>query len=87
MAYKKTLKKIRMDEQFKNSEIIEKVPLFSCLTNKQKYALSNTIKIMIFAQGEIIFRSGDDAHTMYIISDGNVAISIDGKKDLSLKSG
>ena len=78
---------MRMDEQFKNSETIEKVPLFSCLTNKQKYALSNTIKILIFNPGEAIFRAGDDAKALYIISDGHVSIEIKGKKDLQLHTG
>ena len=73
---------MRMDEQFENSETIEKVPLFSCLTNKQKYSLSNTIKILIFNPGEAIFRAGDDAKALYIISDGHVSIEIKGKKDL-----
>ena len=42
---------MRMEEHYKNNEAIEKVPLFSCLTNKQKYALSNTIKILMFNPG------------------------------------
>lgn len=65
---------MRMEEQYQNSEAIEKVPLFSCLTNKQKYALSNTIKIMVFNPGEVIFHQGDDAQALYIISEGNVKI-------------
>ncbi len=87
LIYKKTLKKMRMEEQYKNSETIEKVPLFSCLTNKQKFALSNTIKIMMFNPGEVIFRAGDDAQAMYIISEGNIKIEIVGKKDIELHSG
>jgi CRP-like cAMP-binding protein len=76
LVYKKTLKKMRIEEQLKNSETIEKVPLFSCLTNKQKHALSNTIKISVFNAGEVIFRTGDDAQVMFIISEGHVRISI-----------
>ena len=76
-----------MDEQYKNLQAIEKVPLFSCLTNKQKHALSNTIKIMLFNAGETIFWEGDDAQALYIISEGHVRISIQGKKDIELNAG
>lgn len=37
---------------------------------------------MMFNPGEIIFRGGDDAQAMYIISEGNVKIEIIGKQDI-----
>lgn len=78
---------MKLQEYSNNVESIKKVPLFSCLTNKQKYALSNTIKIIRFNIGEVIFSAGDDAQAMYIISEGNVAIEIPGKNVISLKQG
>lgn len=42
---------------------------------------------MMFNPGEVIFRAGDDAQAMYIISEGNVKIEIVGKKDIELHSG
>ena len=74
VIYKKTLKKMRLQEQSKSLETIQKVPLFSCLTNKQIFALSSTIKIVNFNLGQTIFKIGDDAQTMYIISEGKVKI-------------
>ena len=41
----------------------------------------------MFNPGETIFRVGDDAQAMYIISDGHVSISIKGKKDIQLHTG
>lgn len=42
---------------------------------------------MLFNPGETIFKADDDAQALYIISDGNVRISIPGKKDIDLHSG
>ena len=53
--YKKTLQKMRLEEEKRNLLTIEKVPLFSCLTNKQKFSLTSAIKEMRFAEGERIF--------------------------------
>lgn len=39
---------------------------------------------MVFGDGDTIFSSGDDAQTMYIISEGKVRIEITGKKDILL---
>lgn len=43
--------------------------------------------MVVFHPGEYIFKSGDDAQTMYIISEGNVKIEIVGKNDIELMSG
>lgn len=42
---------------------------------------------MAFAAGERIFRAGDDAQSMYIISEGTVRIQIEGKNDITLIAG
>lgn len=76
-----------MEEYSRNIETIQKVPLFSFLTNKQKSALSNTIKVIVFAEGDAIFKAGDDAQAMYIISEGSLKIEIPGKKDIILSAG
>lgn len=61
--------------------------MFSSLTNKQKYTLASTIKVMVFQQDEIIFEAGDDAQAMYIILEGSIKIEIEGKNDILLNSG
>jgi CRP-like cAMP-binding protein len=42
---------------------------------------------MVFTTGECIFRAGDDAQSMYIISEGTVRIQIEGKNDITLVAG
>jgi len=42
---------------------------------------------VVFKNGEIIFRKGDDAQTIYIIAEGTVKIQITNKKDIILNAG
>ncbi len=53
--YKSILKHLKEIEYTRNKDLIEKIGLFHCLTNKQKYTLSNSIKEASFKAGEIIF--------------------------------
>ena len=48
--------------------------MFSSLTNKQKHMLANTIKVVVFHPQDMIFRAGDDAQTMFIITEGSIRI-------------
>lgn len=43
--------------------------------------------MVVFNQGDYIFKEGDDAQAMYIISEGNVKIEIAGKNDIQLLPG
>lgn len=61
--------------------------MFSSLTNKQKHTLANTIKIVVFPPEQLIFRAGDDAHALFIISEGSIRIQIEGKQDILLNAG
>jgi CRP-like cAMP-binding protein len=85
--YRKTLHKMKMEEAAKNAEAIRAVPMFSSLTNKQKHLLANTIKVVVFHADEVVFRAGDDAQAMYIITEGNIKIEIEGKQDILLNAG
>lgn len=66
--YQKSLQKMKMEEYIKHKEMIEKVSLFQCLTNKQKFSLANAIKDVSYGDGEIIFNVGDVATGLFIIS-------------------
>lgn len=70
--YKSILKRLKEAEYTRNKEIIEKISLFNCLTNKQKYTLSNSIKEASFRAGEVIFEAGDLSNGLYLISQGLV---------------
>jgi signal-transduction protein with cAMP-binding, CBS, and nucleotidyltransferase domain len=47
---------------------IGKVPLFGCLTNKQKFAIAHAIKLAVFQPGDVIFEKDDDVQMIYIVS-------------------
>jgi signal-transduction protein with cAMP-binding, CBS, and nucleotidyltransferase domain len=59
---------MKMEENSRNMQTIQNVPLFSCLTNKQKAAISDTIKVVVFSESDVVFRAGDDSQAIYIIS-------------------
>lgn len=53
--YRIVLQQLKNQEYSRNKEIIDKISLFSCLTNKQKYNLANLIKMATFKKNEVIF--------------------------------
>lgn len=78
---------MKLEEHAKCMASISKVPLFGCLTNKQKFAISDAIKLAVFQAGEIIFEKDDDVQMVYIVSEGLVKISIPHKGDILLCEG
>ena len=83
--YRNILKQLKEAEYAKKKETIERIGLFQCLTNKQKYTLANHIKDSTFKDGEVIFEANDLANGIYIVSEGLVEINIPGKDALFLK--
>ena len=51
---------------------VNKLPIFSFLTNKQKDAVSYNMNTLKYREGEAIFKEGDDASSFYIIISGLV---------------
>ena len=70
--YRSILKQLKEAEYAKKKETIERIGLFQCLTNKQKYTLANHIKYSNFKDGEVIFEANDLANGIYIVSEGLV---------------
>ena len=66
--YRNILKQLKEAEYNKKKGIVEKIGLFQCLTNKQKYSLANLIKSAAFKKGEVIFDTGDLSIGIYIVS-------------------
>ena len=83
--YRTILKQLKVAEYNKKKGIIERIGLFQCLTNKQKYSLANLIKSADFKNGQTIFDTGDLSIGIYIVSDGLVEITMDNKQPLMLK--
>ncbi len=58
----------------KNKKMISNVQIFQTLTNKHKELISQNLKSIYFAPGEVIFKEGDPANSFYIISSGQVKV-------------
>lgn len=54
--------------------LVAKVPMFSKLDASDIAHLVNELSAVTFQKGEVIVRAGDDAHAMYFILSGRVAI-------------
>lgn len=69
-------------EQKHQSEIQQRmaalsdVDLFHSLTTNELAELAERIEYLPFAEGDIVFREGDDDHSLYIISEGTALFSI-----------
>ena len=83
--YKSILKQLKEIEYTRKKEIVEKIGLFHCLTNKQKYSLAQHIKEASYRSGEVIFEEGDVSNGIYIVPEGLVEVSLSGKPALLLK--
>ncbi|XP_036358919.1 cAMP-dependent protein kinase type II regulatory subunit isoform X2 [Octopus sinensis] len=58
------------------TDLIESVPLFSCLDNYEKLNIADALHSQSFEDGEVVLRQGDDANCMYFVEDGEVSITV-----------
>ena len=56
--------------------LLSEVPLFQLLDQEERGALAKTIEHTAVKQGEIIFRHGDPGDCLYVISKGEIEISV-----------
>jgi cGMP-dependent protein kinase len=66
---------------------VNKLPLFSFLSAKQKDAISYNMNTLKYDAGDSIFKAGDDAVSFIVIIAGTVEIHIPGKPPILFKSG
>lgn len=65
--------------------LVGKLPIFGFLSPKQKDAVSYNMNTLKYAQGEAIFKQGDDAVSFFIIISGLVEILVPGKTPIRFK--
>lgn len=53
---------------------LKKIEFFSALASVDLGALANKTKLMVFGEGETIFKQGDAPNALYLILDGHVAV-------------
>ena len=66
--YRSILQQLKTAEYSRNKDIVDRISLFQCLTNKQKYSLANSIKIAAYKKGDIIFKANDPSSGLFIFS-------------------
>ena len=82
VVYRRVLQQMRESDYSRNKEVVERIGLFQCLTNKQKYNLANSIKLARYRANDVIFHIGDVSSGIYIVSEGLVELRIRGKEPL-----
>jgi uncharacterized membrane protein len=66
-------------------ELLAHIPLFESLTPQDIDALSNRLEEIRYAEGDIIFKQGDEGSSLFLIDDGAVEISYgEGRARVSL---
>jgi len=63
------------------------IPFFDAIPEESSPRLAHSCKLEIFDKNEVIFKAGDDGDKFYIVSYGEVAVTVDEKEIALLKSG
>ncbi|MFC1651417.1 cyclic nucleotide-binding domain-containing protein [Candidatus Latescibacterota bacterium] len=59
---------------------LRKIPIFSELTNDEFKKVLSVCSREVFAKNEIIFHEGSTADNMYILTDGVIGVTLEGKE-------
>ena len=70
-----------------NKLFVESVPILANIDDAQKSILISSLYKEIFDEGFYIVRKGDDAHCLYIVKEGEVNCSLNGRVVRTLKKG
>lgn len=63
--------------------VLAQVNLFARLSDEDKESLARSLLYAPFAKGEVITRQGSEAHWLYLVLDGTVAVTIAGENGQS----
>ena len=85
--FKKVIEHILHITYEDNNANINKLPLFSVLSNDQKSKLSNNIYRETHLEKRTIFDNGNISNCVYVLKDGNIQLKKDGKLLKSLVKG
>jgi signal-transduction protein with cAMP-binding, CBS, and nucleotidyltransferase domain len=59
-----------------HADILHEVPLFALLDDAERTALSERIEVKKFKEGDMIFKIGDPGDSMYVITAGEVELTV-----------
>ena len=72
--FKKSMQEINLKNASRLHQIVNRVKIFSYLTNKQKHIIANNLVTQPFKKEECIFKVDEPANSFYIIKKGSVRI-------------
>jgi len=79
-----TFKTIMQDSATKqtdsNNAFLQKVPILQTMSDGDRMQLADALKPAYFQAGEVIITQGEEGNTFYIIEDGGVVCTQNGKK-------
>lgn len=79
-SFKNILTKVSEERAKEYVKILSKVEVLSSLLVDEKIALANALTSLTFVRNEVICRQGEKGTTFYILYDGEVAVSQNGKQ-------
>lgn len=85
--FRKIIDHIKLLNYEENKKFIESIPIFTNIDNDLKSVLANNLIKEYHEPGQFIVREGDDANCMFIIKEGSVNCSKEGKIVRTLNKG
>ncbi len=86
-ARARAAEKAAAHKTFSPEELAERFPLFTGLSSEQREVLVLHFIIKTYQPGERIIRAGEEADSVYFISEGEVEVSVGGRKISRLQAG
>lgn len=61
-------------------KVIDSIPLFSALTDKQRSDFAAELRVVHFSKGDAVVKEGESAHAFYIVKAGTMALTQHGEE-------
>ena len=79
-TFRNTIEQINAHHYAENKRLLESIPVFKILNKGQMESLINSINTAVFTPGQIIVNEGEIGDLLFIIKEGTVVCSKDGKE-------
>jgi CRP-like cAMP-binding protein len=68
-------------------DVLKSIPLFGGLSGRDREFLARNMDEVNFAAGEVLIREGESNHTLFVLMDGEVEISVSGQPRRTMRPG
>ena len=86
-AFRNTLEELNAQNYEENHRFIHSIPVFESLNDKQKDSLVTALSVLKFSNGTKIISEGDPGDLLYIIKEGSVVCTQQGKEVRKMTKG